>query len=85
MAKVNQRRAQNSATSHLQRLGRVPVSTSMAARHILLILAIVVIGAMASGCEAIGTIFKAGVWVGAIAVIAVIALVAFVAMKVGRS
>ena len=61
------------------------MSTSMAARHILLILAIVVIGAMTSGCEAIGTIFKAGVWVGAIAVIAVIALVAFVAMKVGRS
>jgi len=40
---------------------------------------------MTSGCEAIGTIFKAGVWVGALAVVAVIALVAFVAMKVGRS
>ena len=61
------------------------MSTSTSARHILLILAIVVIGAMTSGCEAIGTIFKAGVWVGAIAVIAVVALVAFVAMKVRRS
>ena len=35
--------------------------------------------------QAIGAIFKAGVWVGVIGVIAVIALVAFVAMKVGRS
>jgi hypothetical protein len=61
------------------------MSNSMAAHQVLVVLAIVVIGAMASGCEAIGTIFKAGVWVGAIAVIAVIALVAFVAMKVGRS
>ena len=85
MAEKSQRHAQNSATSHLQRLGRGPMSTSMAARHVLHVLAIVVIGAMTSGCEAIGTIFKAGVWVGAIAVIAVIALVAFVAMKVGRS
>jgi hypothetical protein len=85
MAKRNQRRAQNSATSHLQRLCRGPMSTLMAARQMLVVLAIVVIGAMTSGCEAIGTIFKAGVWVGAFAVIAVIALVAFVAMKVGRS
>ena len=85
MAKKSQRRAQNSATLYLQRLGRGPMSTSMAARHVLLILAIVAIGAMTSGCEAIGTIFKAGVWVGVIAVVAVIALVAFIAMKVGRS
>jgi hypothetical protein len=48
-------------------------------------MAISVTGAMTSGCETIGTIFKAGVWVGAVAVIAVIALVAFVALKVGRS
>jgi hypothetical protein len=61
------------------------MSTSKAEPHVLLILVIVVIGAMTSGCEAIGTIFKAGVWVGAIAVIAVVALVAFVAMKVRRS
>jgi hypothetical protein len=57
----------------------------MTARRILPVLAIVGIGAITSGCEAIGTIFKAGVWVGAIAVIAALALVAFVAMKVGRS
>jgi len=85
MAKKSQRRAQNSATLYLQRLGQGPLSTSLAAHHVLLILAIVFIGAMTSGCEAIGTIFKAGVWVGVIAVVAVIALVAFIAMKVGRS
>jgi hypothetical protein len=61
------------------------MTTSLAARRGVLIIAIVVIGAMASGCEAIGTIFKAGVWVGAVAVIAAIALVAFIAIKVGRS
>ena len=61
------------------------MSNSIAARQVLVVLAIVVIGAMTSGCEAIGAIFKAGVWVGVIGVIAVIALVAFVAMKVGRS
>jgi hypothetical protein len=35
-----------------------------------------------SACEAIGTIFEAGVWVGVIMVVAVIALVAFIATKV---
>jgi hypothetical protein len=61
------------------------MTTSLPARRVALIIAIVFVGAMASGCEAIGTIFKAGVWVGAVAVIAAIALVAFIAMKVGRS
>jgi len=73
------------ATSHLERFDRGLTSASIAVRHLPLVLAIVVIGAMTSGCEAIGAIFKAGVWVGVIGVIAVIALVAFVAMKVGRS
>ncbi len=71
------------ATSHLERFDRGPTSASIAVRHVPLVLAVVVIGAMTSGCEAIGAIFKAGVWVGVIGVIAVIALVAFVAMKVG--
>lgn len=61
------------------------MATLLAARHVVLVIAIVVIGAVASGCEAIGTIFKAGVWVGAVAVIAAIAFVAFIAIKVGRS
>lgn len=34
-----------------------------------------------TGCQAVEGIFKAGFWVGALAVIAVIALVIFVAMK----
>ena len=35
-----------------------------------------------SACEAIGTIFEAGVWVGVIMVVAVIALIGFIATKV---
>jgi len=61
------------------------MSTSIAARRAVPLLAIVLIGAMASGCEAIGALFKAGVWVGAVAVVAVIALVAFIAIKVRGS
>lgn len=33
-----------------------------------------------AGCDAIGDIFKAGIWVGVIAVIAVIAIIAFIVM-----
>ena len=33
-----------------------------------------------AGCEAIGDIFKAGIWVGVIAVVAVVAIIAFIAM-----
>jgi len=73
------------AILHLERCDRGPTSASIAVRHVPLVLAIVVIGAMTSGCEAIGTIFKAGVWAGVIGVVAVIAVVAFVALKVGRS
>jgi len=45
----------------------------------------VVIATTASGCEAIGAIFKAGVWTGVIAVVALLVLVAFIVMKIGRS
>jgi hypothetical protein len=34
------------------------------------------------GCEVIGGIFKAGVWVGVIGVVIVLAIVAFIAAKV---
>ena len=34
-----------------------------------------------SGCEAIGDIFKAGVWVGALAVILIVAGIGFLAAK----
>jgi hypothetical protein len=39
---------------------------------------------MLSGCEAIGTIFEAGVWVGVIVVIGIVALVAVIAAMFRR-
>ena len=54
--------------------------TSISARRVLPVLAIVVVGAITSGCDAIGAIFNAGVML----VVAGIALVALVAMKVGK-
>jgi hypothetical protein len=52
----------------------------MSARHVLPVLSTVVVGAITSGCDAIGAIFNAGVML----VVAGIALVALVAMKVGK-
>ena len=37
-----------------------------------------------SGCEAIGAIFEAGVWVGVILVVIVVAVVGFIASKMRR-
>ena len=37
-----------------------------------------------SGCEAIGTIFEAGVWVGAILAVLVLGVVGFVVAKLRR-
>ena len=59
--------------------------TLIAGRPLFPAVLTIVIATMTSGCEAIGAIFKAGVWTGVIAVVVVIALVAFVAMKAGRS
>lgn len=39
------------------------------------LLLLAVIAAVLTGCEAIGRIFEAGVWVGVIGIVAVIALV----------
>jgi hypothetical protein len=39
------------------------------------ILVVVLLAVSAAGCELIGGIFKAGVWVGAIAVILVVVLI----------
>ena len=36
-----------------------------------------------TGCEAIGDIFKAGVWVGILVVVAVIGLIIFIVSKAG--
>lgn len=61
------------------------MSTSIAGRRVVPVLLTVVLASASSGCEAIGAIFKAGVWTGVIAVVVLIALVSFVVMKVGRS
>jgi hypothetical protein len=45
-------------------------------------LPVVSLAVFMSGCEAIEGIFKAGFWVGAIAVMIVIGIVGFVASKV---
>jgi hypothetical protein len=47
----------------------------------LLLLVLVVI--TLPGCAVVGGIFKAGAWVGALAVILVVAIVALIAAKVG--
>ena len=41
------------------------------------ITALVLLGMSTAGCEVVGGIFKAGFWVGVIAVVAVLALVGF--------
>ena len=46
------------------------------------LLALLVIAVFLPGCEVVGGIFKAGAWVGALAVILVVAIVGFVAMKI---
>jgi hypothetical protein len=43
---------------------------------------IVLVSMTVAGCELAAGIFKAGAWVGALAVIIVLGLVAFVAMKI---
>jgi hypothetical protein len=45
------------------------------ATSLMRILVVVLLAVSAAGCELIGGIFKAGVWVGAIAVILVVVLI----------
>jgi hypothetical protein len=45
---------------------------------------LVFLGVSASGCEVIGGIFKAGVWVGAIAVVFVVVLLVVIGRKFTR-
>ena len=47
-----------------------------------LILLVVLVSMASAGCEVIGDIFKAGVWVGMLMVVVVIALIGFVAAKI---
>ena len=48
----------------------------------LQLMLLVLVTMTVSGCELAGGIFKAGAWVGALAVIAIIAMVAVVAAKI---
>jgi hypothetical protein len=45
------------------------------------IVALVLLGVPLAGCEVVGGIFKAGVWVGALAVIVVVVLLVFAVGK----
>jgi TRAP-type C4-dicarboxylate transport system permease large subunit len=48
-------------------------------------IALIVLFAMVTaGCEAIGNIFQAGIWVGAIMVVLVLAIVGFIASRFRR-
>jgi hypothetical protein len=57
-------------------------SSMMPASSVMRVLLLVLLGTSVAGCEAIGGIFKAGVWVGAIGVILVVVLLIFVVAKV---
>jgi uncharacterized membrane protein YkvI len=50
--------------------------------RVLMLVLVVAASISASGCEAIGDIFKAGVWVGALFVVILIAIVGFIAAKI---
>jgi hypothetical protein len=56
------------------------LQTSALARVALL----VVLGLSTSGCELVGGIFKAGIWVGALGVVAIAVLILFVVMKLKK-
>ena len=54
------------------------------ASNVSRILLIVLLAVSAAGCELIGGIFKAGVWVGAIGIILIVVLLIVVAGKLKR-
>ena len=45
---------------------------------------LVFLGVTLAGCEVVGGIFKAGIWVGALAVVLVVVLLVFVVGKMRR-
>ena len=49
-------------------------------RYVLIVL-LVLVSLTSAGCEVIGDIFKAGMWVGVLMVVIVLALVGFIAAK----
>ncbi len=48
------------------------------------LLLLVLLAVSGAGCEVVGGIFKAGVWVGGLGVILVVVVVAFLVMKMRR-
>jgi uncharacterized membrane protein YkvI len=50
-------------------------------RYTLIVL-LVLVSLTSAGCEVIGDIFKAGVWVGVLMVVLLVALVGFIAAKI---
>jgi uncharacterized membrane protein YkvI len=48
----------------------------------LMVVLLVAASTSLAGCEAIGDIFKAGVWVGALFIVFIIAIVGFIAAKI---
>ncbi len=51
---------------------------------LLRVLLVVFLALTSTGCEAIGMIFEAGVWVGAIVVVLVLGIVGFIVAKMRR-
>jgi hypothetical protein len=49
--------------------------------RVLMIVLLVAAAVSASGCEVVGGIFKAGMWVGALFIILIVGIVAFIAAK----
>ena len=56
----------------------------VASSNVMRILLIVLLAVSAAGCELIGGIFKAGIWVGAIGVILIVVLLVVIVGKARR-
>jgi hypothetical protein len=61
---------------------RIERETSMA--RYLMVALLAGMGLLLSGCEAIGTIFEAGIWVGVIGVVVILAVIGLVVAAVRR-
>jgi hypothetical protein len=48
------------------------------------ILVLVVLGLASAGCQVVGDIFQAGMWVGVIVVVLILAVIGFIASKMRR-
>ena len=56
----------------------------MQSTTVMRLILLVSVAMAASGCEAVGTIFKAGVFTGVIVVVVILFLVGFLALKLRR-